>query len=559
MRPNPNPDPKGIKTLAVASEAAARGKPIEPDSIRAGTRVFPDKDGERGTLSAGEARRLRTQFADMATTPKGRAAAARRATDSARTTANARPRSKAQASVRATRQQARNRARAPTEPFAHENPDRRALGEGDYTVEPRDAVRILGPRRYRGAGTGETLKPPTGTDFSAPQRRMQKLRAQAKKLVERVAAVKGRPQTAANAKALADLRTQYADLATQYNKALAAHNVEVKNATSTSRMERGAAPNLLDTSLDRDAEIALVQKAADRLGMLEKGGRVLESAEGLAALYADVKRRPESAARRALMGAIRRLADEPGSPEATRVVRAPRHIDERGGVVVPSRAEHFEPKATLAERLNAIDNVRPSKIDTVQHDADLAGGVVPSHYSRTSTAGRGMSVDDVEKAVRGDPLFGDAGLLAKRGLRVKVIPDKSAFGARADEFGDAKGGFIFPRDGSRGGTVVLAASRLHDVRDVRATLRHEMVAHYGLNLFEPSTKRAILEKVGATRGDARARALGRGDRCRALFALRSRRLFLPARFAPDLQQPRGVVVVPLHDPQFVVRWLRRGL
>lgn len=48
---------------------------------------------------------------------------------------------------------------------------------------------------------------------------------------------------------------------------------------------------------------------------------------------------------------------------------------------------------------------------------------------------------------------------------------------------------------SGSGKLVLAAASLRDARDGRKTLRHEVVGHYGLNTFEPTVKRQILDRV----------------------------------------------------------------
>lgn len=49
--------------------------------------------------------------------------------------------------------------------------------------------------------------------------------------------------------------------------------------------------------------------------------------------------------------------------------------------------------------------------------------------------------------------------------------------------------------------VDIAASALRDHEEVARTLRHEVLGHYGLNTFQPAHKRAILDAIGATRGN----------------------------------------------------------
>ena len=52
---------------------------------------------------------------------------------------------------------------------------------------------------------------------------------------------------------------------------------------------------------------------------------------------------------------------------------------------------------------------------------------------------------------------------------------------------------------SKTGLIVLIASNLCDVRDAQDTLRHEALGHFGLNTFKPKDKKAILDKIIASR------------------------------------------------------------
>lgn len=49
------------------------------------------------------------------------------------------------------------------------------------------------------------------------------------------------------------------------------------------------------------------------------------------------------------------------------------------------------------------------------------------------------------------------------------------------------------------GVFTLVASNLDNLRDARETIRHEILGHYGLNTFSAADKRAILEKIIASR------------------------------------------------------------
>jgi len=47
--------------------------------------------------------------------------------------------------------------------------------------------------------------------------------------------------------------------------------------------------------------------------------------------------------------------------------------------------------------------------------------------------------------------------------------------------------------------VVVIASDLRDSSDLHATLRHEILAHYGLNLFDSATKASIIDIIKNSR------------------------------------------------------------
>ena len=51
------------------------------------------------------------------------------------------------------------------------------------------------------------------------------------------------------------------------------------------------------------------------------------------------------------------------------------------------------------------------------------------------------------------------------------------------------------------GIIVLIASDLRSYEDAIATLRHEILAHHGLNLFHPADKRRIIERIKASRNE----------------------------------------------------------
>lgn len=172
------------------------------------------------------------------------------------------------------------------------------------------------------------------------------------------------------------------------------------------------------------------------------------------------------------------------------------------------------PDATHADRLaaeqRAKDDQRDGKsgtgrTDVLSGDGELFAGSRPdqdsllrrddpvsSDYSRGKEAAPGISTDATETAIR--QLRQDfASGLDRNGITIEVIPDQSAFGPDAD--GAVIKGAYYPA--SR--RVVLVAANLRHAADARTTLRHELLAHAGLNLFDPETKRAILAKISATR------------------------------------------------------------
>lgn len=65
-----------------------------------------------------------------------------------------------------------------------------------------------------------------------------------------------------------------------------------------------------------------------------------------------------------------------------------------------------------------------------------------------------------------------------------------------DKIGVVKGAYHPER-----GLFTLAADHLSSMEDVRETLRHEILGHYGLDTFTPEDKQALLEKIIASKND----------------------------------------------------------
>jgi hypothetical protein len=80
-------------------------------------------------------------------------------------------------------------------------------------------------------------------------------------------------------------------------------------------------------------------------------------------------------------------------------------------------------------------------------------------------------------------------------LKVRVVgTQEEGFGPRRAADDVIKGGFDDETNG-----VVLVAEHLADEADVWATLRHEVLGHYGLTLLEPETRERILQAIHDSR------------------------------------------------------------
>lgn len=93
-------------------------------------------------------------------------------------------------------------------------------------------------------------------------------------------------------------------------------------------------------------------------------------------------------------------------------------------------------------------------------------------------------------------------------LEFRVYPDLiSAFGsetaAEIEAEGDLTKGAYYGRDG----LIVLIADQLESKADVISTLRHELLAHHGLNLFAPADRTAILKAVAQSRNEPSLRKI----------------------------------------------------
>lgn len=72
---------------------------------------------------------------------------------------------------------------------------------------------------------------------------------------------------------------------------------------------------------------------------------------------------------------------------------------------------------------------------------------------------------------------------------------EDAYGPGATERAGRAGGAYHPKRR----VLVLAAANLRDAGEATRTLRHEILAHHGLNTFAPADKKAVLERLASTR------------------------------------------------------------
>ncbi|TWH63811.1 hypothetical protein LX59_03062 [Azomonas agilis] len=70
----------------------------------------------------------------------------------------------------------------------------------------------------------------------------------------------------------------------------------------------------------------------------------------------------------------------------------------------------------------------------------------------------------------------------------------------AEHIGIVKGAY-HSATASRRGIFTLASDNLSSVGDARETLRHEILGHYGLDTFRPEAKKALLEKILASKNE----------------------------------------------------------
>ena len=140
-----------------------------------------------------------------------------------------------------------------------------------------------------------------------------------------------------------------------------------------------------------------------------------------------------------------------------------------------------------AERIRIMAEAEPLDVNEV------------AQFSRTNAmedrpTGPGLPVENVQRIVNDFQRHyrGSIPLQVRVGATVNDL-----YGVGADQLESLRSfkGAYHPRRG----IVALAADRLSSRADVEATLRHEVLGHYGLNTLAPADKAAILEAILSSR------------------------------------------------------------
>jgi len=155
-----------------------------------------------------------------------------------------------------------------------------------------------------------------------------------------------------------------------------------------------------------------------------------------------------------------------------------------------------------ADGKNSMDREAFAKLQTA-----ISNDEPTMFYSRHSTVQstrkpKGVIQQEVERAIQE---FQSEFVGAEK-LDFVYRPSKErAFGARvtaglaAQRIHTIKGGYTSAdRPGDRG-TVVLIGSDLDNYRDIQETIRHEVLAHYGLNLFSPEDRQKVIDRILTSR------------------------------------------------------------
>lgn len=129
-------------------------------------------------------------------------------------------------------------------------------------------------------------------------------------------------------------------------------------------------------------------------------------------------------------------------------------------------------------------------LKSLSQSGQMSGGG-EQWFSKQNKLGRkpanSMPVADVEQA---------AGTFLE-GLNNRVDVRITTIATQAERFPDIKEA-VRAAYYAKTGELVLVAENIANKKQAIEAMRHEILAHYGLNLFDPKTKRAILEKIAAS-------------------------------------------------------------
>lgn len=181
--------------------------------------------------------------------------------------------------------------------------------------------------------------------------------------------------------------------------------------------------------------------------------------EGLVAFYDQI-----------LPSAIGHYAKRMGGAVSNAVIEVPNAVGEPGRLTVPAVA------------------ITPAMRECVKTGQPLF------RRSPSAVIATGMTVDAVASIAR-EFLAAYRGGLSNLAVRIGQTLDDIYGPGATEALGATSAGAYHPARG----ILTVAADRMRDRACVEATLRHELLGHYGLNTFLPEDKRAILDTILASR------------------------------------------------------------
>ncbi|MGH8156595.1 MAG: hypothetical protein ACREPQ_00615 [Rhodanobacter sp.] len=194
------------------------------------------------------------------------------------------------------------------------------------------------------------------------------------------------------------------------------------------------------------------------------------------------------------------------------------------------------PVSAARGKPEAVASVQGLAITPAMRESVLSGQPM---FRRPAVAGgsmlplaTGMTVDAVAEVAR-EFLASYRQGLKTVGVRIgQTLEDLYGPGA-TEALGSTTAGAYHPARG----LLTVAANRMPDRACIEATLRHELLGHYGLNTFLPEDKRAILDAILASRSAPGMKPLW--DAVDRRYADRDQDTRAEEVFALVAEQPRG--------------------